>query len=333
MAMTLPGATLRLKPWLPQPDQPQHRLGEAAGEHLEGDEHADGEALTSRGVAVHHGIGADDEDEQGHHLFHGVGQRVVGVADLAHGKARAQILGEIVAVAGIKLGFHLQALDGFEAGDVFGGEGLVARAEQELLVKAAAEQRCDDQAEDDDDAQHGQNHAGQEDAVVEHDAEEDQQERKIEDQRDGSAGNEFADGLDAVQAGGDHAGGAMLEVARRKLEQAVEHRRAQHGIDPVAGVQDQVLAHPGKQRGKNHEYGEPDADDDQRALGMVDDDLVDDDLGEQRRAQREQLDDQRGDQHVAPDALVLHQLRDEPVKAERCLAGQRPVWILEVFRF
>ena len=248
-------------------------------------------------------------------------------------EARAQILGEIVAVAGIELRFHLQALDGFEAGNVFGGEGLVARAEQELFVEAAAEYRRDDQAQDDDDAQDGQRDEGQADAVVEHDAEEDQQEREVEYQRDGGAGDEFAYRLDTVQARGDHAGGAMLEVARRQLEQVVEHRRAQHGIHAVAGVQDQVLAHPGKQRGKDHEHGQADADHDQRALGMVDDDLVDDDLGEQRRAQREHLDDQGGDQHIAPDALVLQQLRDEPVEAEFGLVFQRAVGILDVFGF
>ena len=86
---------------------------------------------------------------------------VVGVADLAHGEAGAQVFGEVVAVAGIELGFHLQALDGFQTGDVFGGERLVARTEQELFVEAAPEDRRDDEAQDDDDAQDGQRDAGQ----------------------------------------------------------------------------------------------------------------------------------------------------------------------------
>ena len=36
------------------------------------------------------------------------------------------LFGEIVAVAGIETGFHLQAFDGFQTADIFGGECLIA---------------------------------------------------------------------------------------------------------------------------------------------------------------------------------------------------------------
>ncbi len=85
-------------------------------------------------------------------MFETVGEGVVGVADLAHAETGAQVFGEVVAVAGAELRFHLQALDGFDAADVFGGEGLVACAEQELLVHPASEDRCDDEAHQGDDA-------------------------------------------------------------------------------------------------------------------------------------------------------------------------------------
>ena len=64
-----------------------------------------------------------------------------------------------------------------------------------------------------------------------------------------------------------------------------------------------------------------DADHDQRALGLVHHDLVDDHLGEQRRGEADELDGERGEQHVAPDALVLEQLGDEPAEAEGLLFG------------
>jgi hypothetical protein len=54
---------------LPQADEAQHGLAHAAGEHLEGDQHADGEA-----VVLHHQQRADDEDGQRHHLFQPVGE-------------------------------------------------------------------------------------------------------------------------------------------------------------------------------------------------------------------------------------------------------------------
>ncbi len=85
---------------LPQPHQAQHGLGDFAGEHLEGDELADGEVLR-----VHHDIGAHDQDEQGHELLQAIGDDVVGVADLAHAEAGVQVFGEVVAILGAELGF------------------------------------------------------------------------------------------------------------------------------------------------------------------------------------------------------------------------------------
>jgi hypothetical protein len=60
-----------------------------------------------------------------------------------------------------------------------------------------------------------------------------------------------------------------------------------------------------------------DAEDDQRAVALVDDHLVDDHLGEHRRRQADELDGQAGEQHVAPDALVLEQFGDEPGKPKQ----------------
>jgi hypothetical protein len=54
---------------LPQANQAQQRLTHAAGEHLEGDQHADGEA-----VVLHHAQRADDQDRERHRLFEAVGE-------------------------------------------------------------------------------------------------------------------------------------------------------------------------------------------------------------------------------------------------------------------
>ena len=60
----------------------------------------------------------------------------------------------------------------------------------------------------------------------------------------------------------------------------LEHLQPQHRVDAVAGMQDQVLAHPGHGGGEGHEHRQPDADDGQGIERVVNDDLVDDDLGE-----------------------------------------------------
>jgi hypothetical protein len=63
---------------------------------------------------------------------------------------------------------------------------------------------------------------------------------------------------------------------------------------------------------------------DQRAVRLVDDHLVDDHLGEQRRRQADELDRQAGDQHVAPDALVLEEFGEEPANGKRYSALRLP---------
>lgn len=70
---------------------------------------------------------APTTDGQGHHLFGGVGDDVVGVADLLGREAGDEVLGEVVAVLLVDVRLHLQGLDGGDAGDVLGEEGLVPR--------------------------------------------------------------------------------------------------------------------------------------------------------------------------------------------------------------
>ena len=109
------------------PTRTQHRLAHPAGEHLEGDEHADGKPFVA-----HDEHGADDEDGERHHLFDAVGDDVVGVADLLGREAGSQVAGQEVAVLAVDIRFHLQGLHRGHARDVLGEEGLVTRAEHEL---------------------------------------------------------------------------------------------------------------------------------------------------------------------------------------------------------
>jgi hypothetical protein len=63
------------------------------------------------------------------------------------------------------------------------------------------------------------------------------------------------------------------------------------------------------------------AEHEERALGVMRNDLVDDDLGKQRRGQADELDGKTGEQHVAPDALVAQQFGHEPGEAEELFLG------------
>lgn len=306
----------RLLELLPQADHAQHRLAQAAREHLERDQHADGKILRA-----HHQPGTRAQDQQRQQLLQRVGQHVVGVRQLAALKPGLQQIGKVVAVALCDLRLHLQRLHGFDTGDVFGDESLVARADQKLVVEPLPQQRGYRRAQDDHQRQHRQRHQRQQPTVVKHDGEKNQQERYVQDQRDRRAADEFAYALDALQACHHGAGGAVLEIARRQLEQVLEHLGAEHRINAVAGVVHQVLPHPAHQCGEHHKQGHADTDGPQRVDSVVYHHLVYHHLGEHRCRQRHQLQHQRSQQHVAPDRLVLEQFRHEPAETEFARTG------------
>jgi hypothetical protein len=95
-----------------------------------------------------------------------------------------------------------------------------------------------------------------------------------------------------------------------------EYLRRQHRVHAVAGMQHQILAHPSHGRIEDEKNAEPQRYRKQRALRLVDHHLVDDHLGEERRGETHQLEGKRGEQHVAPDALVSRERRNEPPEAE-----------------
>ena len=81
-------------------------------------------------------------------------------------------------------------------------------------------------------------------------------------------------------------------------------------------MQDHVLAQPAHARAEQHRYRQGNRHDGQGAHRLMDDHLVDDHLGEDRRREADELDEERSEQHVAPDAAVAQQLAREPAEAE-----------------
>jgi len=125
---------------------------------------------------------------------------------------------------------------------------------------------------------------------MEHHGQENQQERQVEQQAHRGARHELPDGLDALQASHQHAGRPLLEERQRKAQQVAEDPASEHRVDPVAGVQDQVLAQPRHHGGEYGEERQRDGDNHERRFRPVHDHLVDENLSEERRRQADQLD-------------------------------------------
>ena len=304
---------------LPQANQAQQGLAHARGKHLKRHQHADGErrAAGLRAVGrVHHQKRTEYQDGQRHRLLQRVGESAVGVGQLPRGETGSQVARQKLTITIFQHRFHLQAFHRLHPAHIFGHKGLGARAVQKLLVEARAEHRCDRQRQAGNQGHRRQRDHGELPRIPEHHRQKNQQKRAVEQQRHGSAGHKLAYVLNPLQACHQSAGRALFEVGQGQAQQVPKHVLPQHRIDTVAGMQHQVLAHPGHQRGKQHEHGKRHPHRPQGALGLVHHHLVDDHLSEKRRGQTDQLNRQAGQQHLAPDALVLQELRHKPAEPE-----------------
>jgi hypothetical protein len=115
----------------------------------------------------------------------------------------------------------------------------------------------------------------------------------------------------------------VLEVRHRQAQQVAQHIRGEHRVDPVPGVDHEILAKPCQGGVEDQEDREADTDDDQRAAGLVHHDLVDDHLREKRGGEADKLDRERCDEDIAPDRAMLEQLGDEPAEAKRLLLRRK----------
>jgi hypothetical protein len=199
------------------------------------------------------------------------------------------------------------------------------RAAVELLVEPAAPYR---HGGDDDDRPHrdsGQHHDGELPAVEPHHHDEDRGEDDVEPDGQRLAGQELADVLKLAHAGHRIADPSHAEVAERQAHEMAEQPGAQLDVDAVGGVGQHVGAQPTQQDLEYRDHHQAEHQHVERAPALVDQHLVDHDLGEERRDQAEELQEQRADQRLAQQAAEPHDRGDEPGEIEGAGGADQPL--------
>ena len=95
-----------------------------------------------------------------------------------------------------------------------------------------------------------------------------------------------------------------------------EQPRAQLDVDPVGGVREEIGAQDAEHGLEQGDGDQPHHQHVERAHAAVHEHLVDHDLEEERRDQREQLDEERGQQDLAQEPAVLVHGAEEPGDVE-----------------
>ena len=102
-----------------------------------------------------------------------------------------------------------------------------------------------------------------------------------------------------------------------------EQALAEFDVDPVGGVGQRVgaqILQRDVEQADDHQAGNQH---EQSLVSSVGQHLVDDDLEEQRRRQRENLNEKRRGQHMAERTAISPERRQEPADAERARADAR----------
>ncbi len=143
---------------------------------------------------------------------------------------------QIGAIALVYVRLQLQGFHRGHASEVFGEKGLVARAEQELLVQPLTKDGHHDETGPDDECEDAQRNERELPAIGKHHSQEDHQEGQIKHQAHGGAGDELAQGLHPVQPRHKGTSGALLEIRQRQTQEMPHHFLAQDGVDAATGV-------------------------------------------------------------------------------------------------
>ncbi len=294
----------------PQLGHAHDGLRHPLGEHVECHELPHGQP------AVHHEVGAvperggvDELADQADTLV-GPGSQVLRL------EARADVSRQLVVPATREGGFQRARLHGLDARHGLHQHGLVLRAARELVVEPPAQHGHHGQAQAHVERQADQHDERQRHAVHEHHADEEDGEQHVEHHGERIAREEAADVLQLAHPRHRVPHPPGLEVGQGQLDQVPEEARAQFHVDAARRVAEDVAAQSVEQALEDHHHDQPRDQHVQRGEAPVHQHLVHHDLEEERAHQREQLQHQRDEQHLAQQLAVLDQAGDEPGEIE-----------------
>ena len=274
-------------------------------------------------------VGPHGDEGDHHQAFEEGHQGVGGHGDLADPKVHVHGARRAVLPVAAALGLHGQRLDRAHAGDGLHQHGLALGLGVVEGLEPGAE--GGDQAEHHrgDDAGEDQDDEGELDRVEEQHRQQDDQHGGIEQGEKQPPGEELADLLRLLHVAGDDPGGAGLEVGDGQFQQVGEGLLRQADVDAVGGVEQEVLAQEGEHRIEQQGERHPAGQDIQGRVALVDDDLVDDQLHEDGHGQRQDVEHQGADGHVAQELALAEEFGDEPAQAEGLFVVEQRVVALE----
>ena len=205
---------------LPELRQAQDGLDHLSGDHVEGDEFADCH------LAVHHGLGADEEHQRRRRLGDELHEVLPDGAEDAGVEGGADVVGEALLPLHLHDRLDARGLQRQRADHALDEELLRAGAAIELLGDLLLQHRAQHGGDHQIDRDRQQHDERQHRRIDEHHHEEDDGEDQIEERGDALPREERPDRLQFAHARHGLAGGAGLEIGERQAEEVREQARA-----------------------------------------------------------------------------------------------------------
>ncbi len=156
-------------------------------------------------------------------------------------------------------------------------------------MQPGSDRRRDDDRQQGIERQRGHDDEREDRAVEPHDGEKYHGEQQVEHDRHGIARQELADMLQFTNPGHRIADPPRLKVGQRERQDMAKQLRAEADVNPVRRMRKEIGSQPTQDRIEQSQGNHADRQHMERGEALMDEYLVDDDLGEQRREQGKEL--------------------------------------------
>ena len=209
-----------------------------------------------------------------------------------------------------------QGLHRLDAADRFHEEGLIVCTTVEFLMQPGSDRRRNNNRQQGIERQRRHDDQRKDRAVEPHDGEKYDGKYDVEDDRHRMTRQELPNMLQFTNPGHRVPHPTRLEIRQRERQDMAEQLRAESDVNPVRRMRKEIGPQPTQDRIEQRQGNHADRQHMERREALVDEHLVDDDLGEQRRQQGKELQEERRDQHLTEKLSVLDDRGDEPGEIE-----------------
>ena len=308
-------------------DDADQRRGDASGEHLECDQRTDRER------SVEDRFRAEPDHRHEHRLFKEVAERARGHGDFRDAEVARDRISRRVVPFPLLAGLKREGFDSADAVDRFHEHSLPLAFREVELFESHLE-RLDERG--DHERHHErerENHDREFDAVDQQERQENHEREQFQHGEEEASREERADFFRLLHVLDEHAGGDAFIEIDRQTQQFREGARRQTDVDAVRREQKEVVLEIFESGVEQEHDHDAESENGQRVVAFMHENLVDDQLEENRNCESDEADRENRKSDLAEQCALAVEFRNEPAQPERLIFLENRIMLLEQHEF